>query len=74
MKKKIVVEFTFEEVIEDGEVIYHELVEMNRTVNEIGYSAEGIGEQWAQSDNYHVDIAQDLIGVVSDGDKVKYDR
>lgn len=71
------IRFTFEVAADedDPEYLLVELVRVERTGNTLpGEEARGLGERWMQSDKYHVEISQDLIGVVADGDVVKYGR
>ncbi len=76
-KKKIVVEFHFEEWVEPGDPEYTTLelskIKLGKDTTLTETERDAVAEHWGQSDTWHVDIHNDLLDVIDSGDSVRYD-
>lgn len=76
-KKKIVLEFIFEENSEewDPEYVFLELrkIKLGKDKTLTDEERDSIAETWGQSDRWHVDIHNDILDVIDSGHSVEYD-
>lgn len=76
-RKKIVLEFVFEEEqpYPDEDYINNKLVKIKLGKGTTMSEAErdSIAEVWGQSDTWHVDIHNDILEVIDSGSSIHYD-
>ena len=74
MKKKIVLEFLFEEEQdEDYTTLELRKIKLGKGTTLTEAERDAVTERWGQSDTWHVDIHNDLLDVIDSGHAVSYD-
>lgn len=75
-KKKIVLEFVFDEVEDPYEPGYFLLeldkIKLGKATTMSQEERDGITEHWGQSDQWHVDIHNDILTVIDSGKSIRY--
>ena len=73
-KKKIVLEFIFDETVEDEEYTRLDLakIKLGKGTTLTSDERDSVSEEWGQSDEWHVDIHNDILHVIDTGDSVSY--
>ena len=73
-KKKIVLVFEFDEVTEDDDYSYLDLskIKLGKNTTLSDGERDAVTESWGQSDEWHVNIHNDILHVIDTGDSVRY--